>query len=104
MYVIQVLRFLDAIHTWTINVETSRMSQKRENSLLEGGRLGLGMIFASIIVILVAFGIQATLHSKNEKSHLMREAMSLSRSLSRTPYGELVSHSKGENPPSILLP
>jgi methyl-accepting chemotaxis protein len=33
----------------------------------------------------------------------MRAAMSLSRSLSRTPYGELVSHTKGENAPSILL-
>jgi len=79
------------------------MSQKREISLLKGERLGLSMIFASAIVILAAFGIQTTHQIRNEESHLRREAISLSRSLSRTPDDQLVSHTKGTNASSILM-
>jgi len=70
---------------------------------LKGDRLGLSMILASAIVIFIAFGIQTTHHIKTEVSHLRREAVSLSRSLSRTPYDQLVSHTKGNSVSSILM-
>ena len=79
------------------------MSEKRKISVWRGERLGLSMIIASVIVIIVAIGMQAAHHIKNEESDLRREATSLARSLSRTPYDQLVSHTKGEHASSILM-
>lgn len=79
------------------------MSEKRKISVWRGERLGLSMIIASVIVIIVAIGMQAAHHIKNEESDLRREATSLARSLSRTPYDQLVSHTKGEHASPILL-
>ena len=65
--------------------------------------MGLSMIIASLIVIIVAFGMQAAHHIKNEESDLRREVTSLARSLSRMPYDQLISHTKGYNASSILM-
>lgn len=79
------------------------MSEKRKSSVWRGQRLGLSMIIASVIVSIVAIGMQAAHHIKNEKSDLRREATSLARALSRTPYEQLASHTKGEHASSILM-
>ena len=61
------------------------------------------MILASVIVIISAFAMQSAHHIKNEESHIRREATSLARSLSRTPYEQLFSHTKHNNASPILL-
>jgi hypothetical protein len=78
------------------------MNRKRENSVWKDERMGLSMILASLMVIIVAFAMQAAHRVKNEESALRREATSVARSLSRTPYDQLVSHAKGYNASSIL--
>ena len=79
------------------------MSEMQKNSVWRGERLGLSMIIASVVVIIIAFGMQVAHHTKNEESELRREATSLARSLSRTPYDQLISHTKGEHASSILM-
>jgi PAS domain S-box-containing protein len=79
------------------------MREKQKNSVWGGERLGLSMIIASLIVIIVAFGMQAAHQIKNEVSDLRHEATSLARSLSRTPYDQLISHTKGNHASPILM-
>jgi PAS domain S-box-containing protein len=79
------------------------MNRKLGNSVWKAERMGLSMILASLVVIIVAFGMQAAHHVKNEESDLRREATSLARSLSRTPYDQLVSHTTGREVSSILM-
>lgn len=79
------------------------MNRKWGNSVWKEERMGLSMILASLIVIIVAFGMQAAHHIKNEESDLRSEATSLARSLSRTPYDQLVAHTTGHEASSILM-
>ena len=79
------------------------MSQKVKKPLWRGERLGFSMIGASLIVIVIVFGMQVAYYLKNEKADLRREATSLARSLSSTPYDQLVSHTKGKHAPPVLI-